>query len=289
VRNKPLTDVLGVEVEEVDLREPLTAQTASELRRLFVERSLLLFRDQTLSEDDQRRLVTALGPLSKRLLPPAEDTLGPPAFYLSNDYADGRGELRPHSDHCFLDEPLWGISLYAHATPTRGGETIYSSAVAACRHLPAPLRQSLDGRVAMHRYQPRERLGEDIRDPTLSDELSAAHPVIWEHPVSGAPVLYVNPWMTRHIVGLEPEESRTLLAALTACVTDPAVSYHHIWHRGDFVVWDNIALLHARTAYDATERRLLHRLQLGLPDSARQATVTREPLAHPGGGRHGAH
>jgi taurine dioxygenase len=275
VRIKPLTDVLGVRLEDVDLREPLTAETSSELRRLFVERSLLLFRDQTLSEDDQHRLVRALGPVSTRLLPQAEDTLAPQAFYLSNEYADGRGELRPHSDHCFLDEPLWGISLYAHAAPTRGGETIFASAVAACQHLPDPLRTCLAGRVAVHSYQPRERLGQDIRDPTLSDELSAVHPVIWEHPVSGVPVLYVNPWMTRHIVGLEPEESRTLLATLTACVTHPSVSYRHTWLGGDFLVWDNIALLHARTAYDPNERRLLHRLQLGLPAPAEQAPSIR--------------
>ncbi len=268
---RPLTEVLGVEIREVDLRGPLTTAMVTRLRREFEERSLLLFRDQELSEEDQRRAVASLGPLSTTLLPQAADNPDNPAprsFYLSNAYADGRGELRPHSDHCFLDRPLWGISLYAHAAPEQGGETIFTSAVAACQKLPADLRAALTGRLAEHVYQPRERLGDDVRDPTLSESLAARHPVIWDHPVTGRPVLYVNPWMTRAIVGVEPEESQTLIAALMEVLTDPSISYRHSWRPGDFLIWDNIALLHARTAYDQAEPRLLHRLQLGLPADA---------------------
>jgi taurine dioxygenase len=268
VQFEPLTDVIGVDVREIDLHEPLTGRDVASLRRHFLERSLLLFRGQALSADDQRRVVTALGPVSTTLLPPADGDSHPESFSLSSDHPDGRGELVPHSDHCFLEQPLWGISLYAHAAPVCGGETIFASAVAACRRLPPDLRRSLAGRIAVHVYLPRERLGDAIRDPTLSDELSAPHPVIWEHPVSGMPVLYVNPWMTRRIVGLEPDDSRAVLTTLISYVTDPCVAYRHSWHEGDFVIWDNIALLHARTDYDITQRRVLHRFQLGLPTKA---------------------
>jgi taurine dioxygenase len=273
VQFEPLTEVIGVEVREIDLRQPLSDPTAVSLRRHFLGRSLLLFRGQTLSEDDQRRVLTALGPLSTTLLPPAVDDSHPESVYLSSDHPDGRGELVPHSDHCFLDQPLWGISLYAHAAPDHGGETIFNSAVAACQRVPPDLRRSLAGRMAVHVYQPRERLGDAIRDPTLSDELSAEHPVLWEHPVSGAPVLYVNPWMTKGIVGLEPHESGAVLTTLISYLMDPSVSYRHKWHEGDFVIWDNIALLHARTDYDSTERRVLHRFQLGLPTTTAGSTA----------------
>jgi len=259
-----ITDVLGVEVRGIDLRSPLPPETSASMRQLFGDHSLLLFRDQTLSEEDQRRFVATLGPLSTSLLPPAADP-EEAAFYLSNQQADGQGELRAHSDHCFLERPLWGISLYAHAVPDHGGQTIFTSAVAACRSLPAAVRTSVESRHAVHTYVARERLGDDVRDPDLPDTLSARHPVIWKHPVTATPVLYVNPWMTRQIEGVEPEESRALLATLLSFLSDPSIGYRHTWRRGDFLVWDNIALLHARSVYDPSEARLLYRIQLGLP------------------------
>ena len=262
---QPLTDAFGLAVTDIDLSAPLSDHDETSLRQLFAARSLLLFREQTLSHDDQRHFVTTLGPVSTALLPPATDSETQTGFYLSNESGDGQGELQPHSDHCFLDQPLWGISLYAQAAPEHGGQTTFTSAVAACRNLPTDLERSLAGRDAVHSYVARERLGDDLRDPNLPDTLSAQHPVIWEHPVTGAPVLYVNPWMTRQIVGVSPDESQTLLAVLLSYLADPSISYRHTWHRGDFIVWDNIALLHARTTYDPRQARLLYRLQLGLP------------------------
>ena len=104
-----------------------------------------------------------------------------------------------------------------------------------------------------------------MRDPTMADQLSARHPVVWHHPVTHAPVLYVNPWMTERILGRSSTDSDELLRTLVSYVLDRSVSYRHRWLPGDFVIWDNIALLHARTAYDPAQPRRLYRLQLGLP------------------------
>lgn len=265
VRTRPLSGVFGAEVLDVDLTAPLEDSTAGTLRQLFASRSLLLFRDQDLTPADQRRFVETLGPISTALLPPVTDDNAEGNFYLSNDYADGRGELQPHSDHCFLDLPLWGISLYAMAVPDSGGETVYSSAVAACRHLPQDILRTAAGKDGVHIYRARKRLGDAIRDPSLPDELVARHPVIWPHPVTRVPVLYVNPMMTTSITDLQHDESERLLAQLLEYVTHPSVTYCHTWRENDFIVWDNIALLHRRNDYDASKRRLMHRLQLALP------------------------
>ena len=265
LRTRALSEVLGTEVLDVDLTAPIDDSVAGELRQLFAIRSLLLFRGQDLGPADQRRLVETLGPISTALLPPVTDDNLEGNFYLSSDYADGRGELQPHSDHCFLERPLWGISLYAMAVPDRGGETVYSSAVAACRNLPPEIVNAALGKDAVHIYRARTRLGDAIRDTSMPDELIAQHPLIWTHPVTGVAVLYVNPMMTTSITGLNPDESAELLARLLDSATDPSVTYCHTWHARDFIVWDNIALLHRRNDYDASKRRLMHRLQLALP------------------------
>jgi taurine dioxygenase len=265
VKTEALITALGVQVSGVDLSASLSTDVAAELRRLFAAHSLLLFRDQTLSPDDQHRLVSSLGEVSIALLPPPRSDGDEVGFFLSSEYADGRGELEPHSDHCFLDRPLWGISLYALAAPQTGGETIFTSATGACRDIAPDVERSVAGRTAVHTYRARKRLGDEIRDASFPDELSAEHPVIWQHPVTGTPVLYVNPSMTDHIVGIDPEESRRLLARLLDHLADLSINYRHRWRPGDFIVWDNIALMHARTAYDPAEPRLLYRLQLALP------------------------
>jgi taurine dioxygenase len=225
-----------------------------------------LFRGQEIGGDDQRRLLLSLGPISTALLPPAPRP-GEAAFgyQLSNEHPEGQGELRLHSDHCFLEHPLWGISLCAEEVSERCGATVLVSAVAAAQRLTEAERHHLDGLTARHVYRPRERLGE-VRDPSVAVEMAATHPLLWAHPVTGAPVLYVNPWMTEQIIGLDPPRSAATLGQLFDRLQDPAIRYTHQWRRHDFIVWDNIALLHGRTAYDAGEARLLSRLQLGLPE-----------------------
>lgn len=260
-----LTRAIGVEVSDVDLSAPLSDDVVADLRRLFAAHSLLLFRDQTLSPDDQYRVVTSFGEVSTALLPPPRSDGDEVGFFLSSEYADGRGELDPHSDHCFLDRPLWGISLYALTAPESGGDTIFTSTVSARRNLAPDVERSVAGRNAVHTYRARKRLGDEIRDANFPDELSAEHPVVWHHPVTGTPLLYVNPSMTDHIVGMDPDESQRLLARLLDHLADPSIKYQHHWRPGDFIIWDNIALIHARTAYDPAEPRLLYRLQLALP------------------------
>jgi alpha-ketoglutarate-dependent taurine dioxygenase len=52
--------------------------------------------------------------------------------------------------------------------------------------------------------------------------------------------------MTKEIVGLPRDESEALLAQLLAHLYDPTIRWNHDWRPNDLVVWDNIAVQHAR-------------------------------------------
>jgi alpha-ketoglutarate-dependent taurine dioxygenase len=39
------------------------------------------------------------------------------------------------------------------------------------------------------------------------------------------------------------------------------VTWHHRWQTGDLLIWDNRCTLHRRDAFDASERRVMHRTQ----------------------------
>ena len=52
--------------------------------------------------------------------------------------------------------------------------------------------------------------------------------------------------MTREVVELPPGESEELLEELFAHLYAPDLVYEHTWSDGDLVVFDNVALQHAR-------------------------------------------
>ena len=72
--------------------------------------------------------------------------------------------------------------------------------------------------------------------------------------------------MTDRINELAAGESRALLDELCDHLEDPRFQYAHHWKAGDILIWDNRCTIHARTDFDASQRRLLKRVTVA--DSA---------------------
>jgi alpha-ketoglutarate-dependent taurine dioxygenase len=67
-----------------------------------------------------------------------------------------------------------------------------------------------------------------------------------------------------HVVGIDPDESRALLAELLARATVPQRLYRHQWSVGDTVIWDNRGVLHRATPYEpSSPREMLRTTVLG--------------------------
>lgn len=81
------------------------------------------------------------------------------------------------------------------------------------------------------------------------------------HPTSGEELLYVSAMQTDSIVGLPEAESEELLARCWARLHASDNVYEHVWSPGDLLVWDNLALQHARDAVHG--RRTLRRVPVG--------------------------
>jgi taurine dioxygenase len=98
--------------------------------------------------------------------------------------------------------------------------------------------------------------------------------VVKVHPVTGRKALYVNRLMTYNIEGLSARESQELLHDLFDHQEQERFNYEHIWSPGDLIIWDNRCTLHARTNFDAQERRLLRRIVL-LTDQGTQTLASK--------------
>ncbi len=272
---QPLSPALGVEVA-LDLSGELSDAVWREIERLYQAHQLLLFRGQSLSEEDQVRFARRFGPISRRN--PAQGKRD--SVMVSNVEPGGvlgQGELFFHSDNTFFAEPLKAIGLYAIEVPDEGGDTVFSNAFKVYEALPEALRAKLEG---LSSYQVFDYAGDYNRRPSLetvpADAPHAIHPLIWSDPDHDRKALFISEHTTARIIGLPESEEEALIATLRGYIADPKVAYRHHWRPGDFVFWDNVALQHARTPFDPAARRTLRRTPVLDPDGARRFPAAAE-------------
>ena len=243
----------------MQLHRGLDVGDAATLRRLFDEHSLLIFRDQELSADDQINVCRALRPVIE------------PEAWVSNVEAGfhPEGELLFHCDYAFTPHPMLGLSLYAIEVAEGAAPTRFASNVRAARSLPGNLRSRIERLEVVHlidsvngRDNVRTRLC-DIGDDAPHDLFPRyARPAIWSHPVTGAELLFVLEQQASHFVGWTCDASDELLDAIFHILYQPENVYEHAWRVGDLAVWDNLALQHGRRANPNAVRRSLRRVMM---------------------------
>jgi taurine dioxygenase len=175
---------------------------------------------------------------------------------MDNENLAGSIRLSFHSDLTYTDTPVKAISLHALELPSGGASTAFVSGVHAWAALPADRQELLSPLTLRHAY--RSQLSSEM------PRFEADHPVRLEHPRTGEAVLFVTEMHADRIYELDPEDSDLLLADLKAHIYAPDNVYVHRWKLYDLVIWDNLAVQHARTdvANIADGRRLLQRVAL---------------------------
>lgn len=265
---------LGAEVRGVDLSRPLTADLADAIRSVWLERHVLAFPDQRISDDDLERFTLAFGPFGED--PFIAPVPGRKHVIAVRRRADETGPIFAeawHSDWSFQVTPPAGTCLYGKIIPPVGGDTLFADQHLALERMPGALRRKLEGRRAMHSargaYSRQGLYGEadagrgmDIRP---SDEALATqtHPIIRVHPETGREALY---GCVGYIVGFEnmaPEESLSLLVELYHWQTRDEFQHRQTWRPNMLLMWDNRSVIHMATGGYAGHERLLHRTTIG--------------------------
>jgi taurine dioxygenase len=265
-----LHPVIGAEIKNVDLSQPMTDDTIGQIIDAWHAHSVLLFRDQNLSEDDQIRFAAHFGPVADRVQPVGGDALDAPDWnnlMLITDHVDangkaigslGHGEMTFHTDKCYRERPHRTSFLYGIEIPSVGGHTKFTSLYAAYDNMPDDLKRRLDDTFVMqgHEYGGYGRLNLEV---ALEDMHHFRQPLILNVPGSGRKSLYLSRLNTLWIEGMDRDESEAILGPLFDIAEDPANMYEHVWRKGDLLMWDNLACLHARTDWPDGENRMLRR------------------------------
>jgi taurine dioxygenase len=259
---RPLSPAIGAEVIGIDVANDVDDVVFEEILSAWHEHLVLLFRGQELSTEEQMVFARRFGELERvRTNPEAGET--EQVMFVANRVVEGRqgvlpdGEMYFHTDQCYYENPCQATMLYAIEVPTAGGNTLFANAQLAWSELSADLQAQVVGKYALNVYD--YEAGATKGTPHVSpDAPRFLHPVVTRHPDTGKPALYVNRLMTAEIE--EGDEDGQLLQTLFEHQEQPQFVYEHIWRRGDLVIWDNRATLHARTDFDRTEARILRRL-----------------------------
>jgi taurine dioxygenase len=243
----PLTPVIGAEVCGIDLSEKLTDDQLTDLREAFLHHHVLVFRDQTLTPEDHKRLAEHFGELRPVNPPPPGDpyileiNTTPAAENVAGNgwHADGTADA----------EPSLGSMLYITRVPEggSGGDTLFANMHLAYEMLSPAMRAFLDpltavhdGAIALAGYTP----------PADYVIPKTEHPLVVRHPETDRKLLYVNKAYTSHIPQLSAEESRTLLGMLFDVTAGRPMLHCRVrWTPNTLVFWDNRCVQHHAT-YD---------------------------------------
>ena len=162
-----------------------------------------------------------------------------------------------HHDTCYTDAPDKFTMLCALAIPKIGGNTMWSNMYQAWETMPEGLKKTIRSKKALSVYD-----YATIEKPDL-DNLEkiekAWQPCVVTHPQTSREALFVNRLMTCQLEGLSIAESSTILDPIFDHAEQRQFVYEHEWTVGDFIIWDNLAVTHARTNFERGDDRRLRR------------------------------
>jgi alpha-ketoglutarate-dependent taurine dioxygenase len=252
----PLQPAIGAEVTGIDLRTPLSDEDKALLRTALLRHGVIFLRAQMI--DDAQ--FVALGEVFGKVSGEDGESNVPRIGQLKAGAGDQSANVW-HSDGCYLPAPPMLTILRAVKAAEFGGDTCFSSAVAAYEGLSDTMKARINGlryrssfSYIVSRYAP-------FTDPEKLRETASAYPevdqpVVRVHPETGALVLYVNDSQTIDILSLEKDEGALLLRDLNDEFRRPEYQVRWKWSDGDIAIWDNRAVQHYGVPDQTGERHM---------------------------------
>ncbi len=276
---RQLSEFIGAEVRGLDVSSRVDAETMQQIRAAWLEHLVLVFPEQTLS-DDQLVLFSARfgdledAPIGEASNPASDGSVPdlPKVNVVSNVVEGGvmigvlgAGEAIWHTDMSYISKPPTASLLHALEVPASGGDTSFLNMYEAYDALPEDLRNKVGRLEAIHdaSYNSAGELRKGFQPVTdVSKIPGAKHPMLRTHPETGRKALYLGRRRNAYVGTLPVEESENLLDTIWRAAINTQYTYTHKWRVGDLLVWDNRCTMHRRDSFDPNARRIMHRTQI---------------------------
>jgi taurine dioxygenase len=259
---EPIGPTIGAEIHGIDLSQALDAGTFARLEHALITHKVIYARNQAMTTAQHVALGRLFGELEVHPFRPEGEF---PEIMVLDNHKDNPVLSTDvwHSDTTFRERPTRYSILRCDIIPKVGGDTLWADTCAAYEGLSESVRRLIDPLKAVHDFinfralfkdtdEDRKRLREmELRFP------NPTHPVVRTHPVTGKRAIYVNPQFTKHIVGMNADESRAILDLLFQQAHVPEYQFRLRWKPGTIVFWDNRSTQHyAANDYYPDRRRM---------------------------------
>jgi taurine dioxygenase len=284
-------DNIGAKVEGFDINEPIDEALAAELKALWYEHGMLLFRGQDIDASKQIEFSRLFGPLERHPLEVNISHEHPELFVLESGgdrdafntaFYDDKpivGRLDWHMDLHYTGKPNHGALLRAVTIADEDGETgfgdlahAYAALDEGTKTLIANLEvayqfnmQRLNMRFVQHEgYAPGPHSPKKPSDIGFPDFPDAIYPLVVKHPITGDDVLEVVEQFLDRVIdpekaGMTASDGDDLLLELVEHTRKPEFHYFHSWEPGDMILWDNWRIMHCTNGTKPGVKRLINR------------------------------
>jgi alpha-ketoglutarate-dependent taurine dioxygenase len=270
----PLSIHIGAEISGVDLTRPLAPEQVRDIRGALLKWRVIFFRDQPMTHAQHIAFSRQFGETTPGHVVYGSDGEFPQIYPISKNRAANHFHdqvlLRPwtgwHTDITAAINPPMASILRGDIVPPYGGDTQFTSLMAAYSALSPTMRAFVDGLHGIHRNAPPQGVetsaeyAEMLRKRTLVSQ----HPLVRVHPETGERALYAGPGHLKSIVGLTPRESQGLMELLWEHIVRPEFTVRFKWEPGSVAFWDNRSTCHLapRDIFDSDFGREFYRTTL---------------------------
>ena len=262
-----VTPSFAAEIGDVDLGQPLSADDIAAIKAAFTKYAVLVFPDQTFSDESHLDFARHFGPLETSVFKLRADhkmRLHEQMADVGNLDAENRiletndrqrlynlGNRLWHTDSSFKRLPAYCSMLHARSIPPIGGQTEFADLRAAYDALPEATKRRIAGLVAEHSIMTsRAKLGFADFDEKEREEFKPVPQVLVRRlQDSGRMSLYIASHAGA-IRGMADAEAKKLLEELTAHATQRQFVYSHRWRVKDLVIWDDRCTMHRGMEFD---------------------------------------
>jgi alpha-ketoglutarate-dependent 2,4-dichlorophenoxyacetate dioxygenase len=294
MKTRQIGPCFAADVDDIDLRKPLTRDEVAAVHAGMDEFAVLVFHDQPLDDEQQLAFSRSLGQLEHAI---GTSLRAPDEYRLPTTFADvsnldkdhkvfARDDRRRlfaignrlwHSDSSFKAIPAKYSLLHARAIPSKGGNTEFADMRAAYDALDAETKAEIEDLVCEHsQLFSRQQLGFfDFTDEERARFAPVRQRLVRTHPSTGRKSLYLSSH-AGSILGWPVPEARAFLRDLVEHATQRPFVYAHRWRVGDLVMWDNRRTMHRARPFPVHEPRDMRRTTLAgdAPTAAQVGAAT---------------
>lgn len=260
-----------VMVEDVDFKE-VTQEQINIVKKYLLTNTVVVFKNQKLTVDDQVRICSMLGPVQDFTGTGTNPGFlvggkGPVARVTGGVDEHGRPGMFGHVTelewHCnrVSDPDRKSIIWLYGVSGTKGSRTSWINNILTYNDLPQD-KKDLFKTLKLNVGNTQQFINYYRGDEYVPQDITHYRPNLVHTNQLGVTGLFFSWNQTHFIEDMDPTEGRKLIEDLRAFCEQEKYMYHHDWEDGDVVMSDQWLSIHKRWEFEHMDSRVLHRIAI---------------------------